>query len=469
MSNCSNINISEKNIEKRFAVLCFDGEDDIDGEKINIINNSRENVLHAEVENIKGKINVLYDITDKVTIEEYLGDKILTVSEFSSILLKVLKELKKIEGTEFKGFSVVDTRSIYIDRYVQTPYFICIPNKTVDEAELEDEISKFIKKLILDVVRIDDRENFISKILNFLRKETFKINEFEEFLNEYAQGQALNEDKSEFKNEKLLNIEADKKKPVINKNSVSSEEISPKTEIIGSKERETEDKGNKENKYIEGIIKAQKSKMMRLNAKYILIILALQFIAILGIFSVAFFFKDQGYLIKSILISIFLGMDLIITLLLILNLSKKKSAYKVKVASKSTENIRSITASNTNNIKMSKREIVSEMSYSTQMIGEEYPYLAQNENGVVQKIYINKDSFKIGRLLEFVDYASDNKAVGKIHAEIRKINSEYYIMDLNSKNGTYINDKRLEVNELYKIKENDSIKLANSSYVFRFN
>lgn len=466
MDNYSKINISKKSIEKNFAVLSFNDEADIDEEKINIINNSGENLLHAEVENIEGKINILYDITDKITIEEYLKEKILMVSEFSNILLKILKELKKIDSTKLRGFCLVDSRSIYIDKYLQAPHFICIPTKAHEEAELDSEFLRFTKKLIVDVVEIDDRENFISKVLNFLRKKAFSISEFEEFLNEYAQDKALNQDENELKKEKIFNVEADKKEPAIKKTYGTSKELNPKTEIIASNEKKVEDK---ENKYVEDIIRAQKNKIGIINAKYILLIFVLQFIAASGVIFVVLFFKDEGYLIKSILISVFLGIDLILTLLLILTLSNKKNAYKVKVASKSTENIRNITASNTNNIKMSKREIVSEMSYSTQIIGEEYPYLAQNENGVVQKIYINKSSFKIGRLPEFVDYVSDNKAVGKMHAEIRKINSEYYIMDLNSKNGTYINDKKLESNELYKIKENDSIKLANSSYVFRFN
>ncbi|WP_234121610.1 FHA domain-containing protein [Clostridium hydrogenum] len=464
MDNYPNINISEKSIEKKFAVLSFDNAENIDEEKISIINSEKENLLHVEVENVKEKINILYDITNKITFEEYLKDKVLRVSEFSNILLQILRKLKEVETTKLKGFSFFDSKSIYIDRYSENIYFICIPLKADGNFELAYEFSRLIKTLIVEVVRIDDRENFISKILNILRKKVFNIDEFEELLKKYSKDEI--ENKVEVEEEQLLKHENYKEEPIITQAPELSETVNPKTEIIVNSDIRTEDK---ENNYIKDIIKMKKTRIRRLNIRYALIILALQLVAAAGVFSVVLFFDNQEYLIESIIISLILGMDLILTLILILNLSNKKRAYEVKAASKSTENIRNITAKNTNSIKLSKREIVSEMSYSTQIIEEEYPYLAQNKNGVVQKIYINKDVFKIGRLDEFVDYVSDNKAVGKMHAEIRKINSEYYIKDLNSKNGTYINNKRLESNELYKIKENDVIKFADSSYAFRLN
>lgn len=468
MDNCSNINISEKSIEKKFAVLTFDDWENIDEEKVDIINSSKANLLRVEVENRKEKIDVLYDITNKITLEEYLKDKILKVNEFSNVLLEVLRELKKIETTKLKGFSFLDSKSVYVDIYSGDPYFICLPIKTPRKLQLSDEFSKFTKMLIIDAARIDDRENFISKVLNFLREKAFGIDEFEELLRKYSQDKAANMSKVEVEKEQPINIKSFKKEPVVHKVLKQDQDdmINPRTEIIKC---DAEKRDDKENSYVKDIIKTRKIKIRRLNVKYGLIISAIQLAAAAGVFSVIFFFRDQGYLIESIIISVILGIDLILALFLILNLSSKKRAYEAKVASKNTENIRSITAKNTNNIKMSKREIVSQMSYSTQIIEEEYPYLVENKNGIVEKIYINKDIFKIGRLDELVDYVSDNKAVGKMHAEIRKINSEYYIKDLNSKNGTYINNKRLESNELYKIKENDSIKFADSSYAFRLN
>ncbi len=78
------------------------------------------------------------------------------------------------------------------------------------------------------------------------------------------------------------------------------------------------------------------------------------------------------------------------------------------------------------------------------------------------------DNFMLGRLKEKVDYVVDNRAVGKIHACIRTRNGKYYIVDLNSKNGTFINGIRIESNIEYEIKDKDEISLANIEFTFIF-
>jgi len=65
-----------------------------------------------------------------------------------------------------------------------------------------------------------------------------------------------------------------------------------------------------------------------------------------------------------------------------------------------------------------------------------------------------------------VDYISQNNAVGKVHAEIISRDGRYFVKDLNSKNGTFVNGVRIAANTEYEIKNNDKITFANSEYVF---
>ena len=53
-----------------------------------------------------------------------------------------------------------------------------------------------------------------------------------------------------------------------------------------------------------------------------------------------------------------------------------------------------------------------------------------------------------------------------MHAEIIFKNGEYYIKDLNSRNGTYINGERINSNIEYKIEDKDKIDFANGKYTF---
>lgn len=83
-----------------------------------------------------------------------------------------------------------------------------------------------------------------------------------------------------------------------------------------------------------------------------------------------------------------------------------------------------------------------------------------------EKIIIEKDSMLLGRLKDSVDYVIQNKAIGKIHAEIIKKDESYFIIDLNSVNGTYVNDKRILCNTETRVNNGDRVTLANEAYTF---
>ena len=94
------------------------------------------------------------------------------------------------------------------------------------------------------------------------------------------------------------------------------------------------------------------------------------------------------------------------------------------------------------------------------------PYLKSVKNGVSEQISINKSPFAIGRIPNQCDYICNNSTVGKIHAEILSKEGLYYLKDINSRNGTFINGKRIASNEYVQIKSNDTISFSSSSYLF---
>ena len=61
----------------------------------------------------------------------------------------------------------------------------------------------------------------------------------------------------------------------------------------------------------------------------------------------------------------------------------------------------------------------------------------------------------------------DNKTISRSHAEISKDFDSVFIRDLGSKNGTYLNGRRLIANKLYEIKNGDKIRLSNEEFMFR--
>lgn len=84
-------------------------------------------------------------------------------------------------------------------------------------------------------------------------------------------------------------------------------------------------------------------------------------------------------------------------------------------------------------------------------------------------IEINKVPFRVGKEASFVDYCiSDNTAVSRSHANIVKRGNDYFIVDTNSTNHTYVNGAMIQSNDEIKLEENTRIKFANEEFEFRF-
>ncbi|HOV25946.1 MAG TPA: FHA domain-containing protein [Pseudobacteroides sp.] len=104
-----------------------------------------------------------------------------------------------------------------------------------------------------------------------------------------------------------------------------------------------------------------------------------------------------------------------------------------------------------------------------------YPYLERksmhgsetNENDYIEKIIIDKRNFIIGRKNKAADYVCCNNFVSKSHAEIISRDGRYFVKDLGSTNGTFVNGKRIEKLLDIEIKNNDKIKFADWEYTFK--
>ena len=94
-------------------------------------------------------------------------------------------------------------------------------------------------------------------------------------------------------------------------------------------------------------------------------------------------------------------------------------------------------------------------------------YLEYFDNGIQQKLNINKSSIILGKQKSRVDYDFHENTVSKVHAEICSDSNGYYIKDCHSTNGTYINGgSRLIPEQLYQIYDGDTIRIAKIELIF---
>lgn len=75
--------------------------------------------------------------------------------------------------------------------------------------------------------------------------------------------------------------------------------------------------------------------------------------------------------------------------------------------------------------------------------------------------------FVIGRMQQCVDLALTDESVSKMHAKVEKQGDEIYLQDLNSTNGTKINDTLLGINERIKIKSGDRLTFGRITFIYQ--
>lgn len=73
----------------------------------------------------------------------------------------------------------------------------------------------------------------------------------------------------------------------------------------------------------------------------------------------------------------------------------------------------------------------------------------------------------LGKLPEAADIILPSPAVSRIHARITRKGEDYFVQDLNSRNGTCVNGQPLASQQFVQLKEQDEVRFADLSYRFR--
>ena len=89
----------------------------------------------------------------------------------------------------------------------------------------------------------------------------------------------------------------------------------------------------------------------------------------------------------------------------------------------------------------------------------------RSENPAYPSMEITGEQFLIGKKKDAVDGFIKARGISRLHGKISKEGGVYYLTDLNSTNGTFLNGGRLEVNEKARIRSGDQVGFADVKYV----
>lgn len=433
----------QNDIQNSYMVIELAPKDEIIDYQVQIMQeNPTVQLLSLHKKQIDDRIYLFYNITSKITLGQLLKRKKFNKHELLTILKSLIMALKLGNTYLLRGGSfLLDSELLYADPATLELAIAYMPI-TGDQ-----EVSAALKKWLMDLliyqaVFISASEGeFIYQLLDLLKKESFSLSELDRL---------------------VAYLAIDKSLPPV-EHSLDGIEMPIHYQ-----------KSEKSLSHIE--ILNDKPKVLLIFSQLFFIALTIVLIRFLQAHIMEFDISKAVGLTMIMLAVDFLSLKKLKLLNKRAPLSKESKKHveelrmcigqppnKQKRVSGGNTVQQSIGDANSSTGWINPREM-----YTQVLTGEEHnlPYLIAMGVDSHEKIHINKPNFIIGRVKAQADFVSKNNSVGKLHAEILYKENGYYIKDLNSRNGTYINGERIVSNVEHAIQNNDRISFANSEYKF---
>ena len=438
-------------------------EDVIDDVMIENINHNP--YLLPAFKSIDEKDIIIYYIEELIPLSDYLKKNILTLRESKNIVLHILEAFIKIRDTGLKEENVIPYLNyIYMEPKTQKIKLIYCPVFTTMKF---DGVVEVLQEFCISV-RTNDSELLLGTLLQYMNND--EIADLEEIKKSIENVE---------KNISVREVEKVVEKPV----ERMVEKVIEKTVDNGQ---------NKVMTYtvilFYGVITLGLPYVLSIfldktlvtipgTLNFFLFLLA----ALANLIYIQYFTKSNCS--EKMVITVQKPNDMVDTPL---NYEKEKNAsavlYEESKKRKASKKLKASQKKNAfGNDKLEKKsEDIFENTYETTLKDKKEffensaflkkqkkaAYLIQEgKSGIKDRIYLNRDEILLVRD-ETADLKMNDTVISKKHAKIVYRNNKYYISDLHSSNGTYLNDFRLEPHEEYELKNGNRITFGNLNYFF---
>lgn len=481
--------------------------------QIEMINNNDQNSF-LKINKVKeSNIDKLeYDVSGLESLESFFGKNPVNRDKLIKIFENITNGILEHEDYFLSNKNyLIDIKYIFINPKELDIKLVYIPVEGNINNSIENEVKRLFKEIIVDYSVMEEQNigEFIQYILNYIKSGEFKLNDISENIRNIK---LIKNDKDDVEspikaNNQNSNSKQNNPKPDISSKS-SGDNKNPDKVInkVNNKnldnnvnQKDNNQKINSQNidrSNIQNINYSPshmtKSIQNKDNNGMIIGIIVSQVVAVILIIYIFMAKIRLGFplvrytpQIKIVLVALILILDLIIVAILVISNKKSKRYMSNSPLRKEryTQNISKAVNNQADNngfvnnnynpsVNLAKREISSSTDidsdgYDTVLLDNNSAYLVIQNGDLSEKIYLTKDINKLGRLASEVDNLIQGRAVGKVHAQILVNENEYFIEDLNSKNGTFINGNRLKIGEKIKLSDGDKVSLANVHLIFK--
>lgn len=395
--------------------------------------NRMERLVQFDLKNINGYAYCYYNITSKLALSFFLKRRRLLRNEFVKMLADMARTIVDSSGYLLSGSGfLLDSDYIYINPENLEIAMAYVPINV--DGDAGKAFKEFILELILQLADIeeDGSDNFLQRILTFVRNDLFNFSDFLKMLDSMLfSGDAPEaEIRDRFEAPVAVAVEW--------KNTDTDKKI----EFTG----------------VKPVVIAFLSQLAIAAA----VLIVVKYIKLPG---------GNLFVNYLALILIVAAIDIII-----LKNVLKGVKFNINAGAPGNDAEESRFADifeSSGDIKKPEENTVIKVkpaaSSKTVLLGsinQEFPIFKSRGTPGFGDITVDKPDFIIGRLKEQVDFVSTNAAVGKIHAQLTKRNDVWFLKDLNSVNGTFVNDGRIASNMEHQLKNGDIVAFANCEYVF---
>ena len=413
-------------------------------------NNRITGLLSMTYTQMDTKKYLKYNITSKVTIEQFF-ERGVNKEKLTRCLSNILAAVSNAEDYMIELCDlIIDIKYIYVDIRNCDIDIICVP---IAENKTDCNLEMFVKNIVF-TSKFDQTENcdYVAKIISYLNSGAFSASEFKKVLDEILNGDerrnAPADNNPVIKREKQAEpvLPSETIVDASRLESLEERQVIPAVNIPQSQVKPEADKEKKEKKSLFGFLKKNKEPKTEKKPDK----------------------KAKGMSVPGMVIP---GQESDIMVLqpeepmvipgsqlnpIQQQLQPRKQANYTQIDGNFGETtVLGIDGMGETTV----LGLDSMESYRTRA------YLIRIKNQ--EKKYIDKEIYRIGKENSFVDYfIGDNTAISRSHANVITKGMEYFIIDMNSKNHTYVNGIMIQPNVETKIEPGTTLRLADEEFVF---
>ena len=443
--------------------LILYGEDEINTDSYQVrmlVGNVIPSLLKCRIQGMDGRFLVYFDITSKQALSVLYEEKKMGVEDLRLIFGGFVKAME--DAAEYlmnPGQFIISPEYIYTDIEKQEIYFCMMPGY---EKDIKEQF-QFLTEYILPKIDHQDQDAVILGYGVYKRamEDSFHLEHIKEELYKTQGQQGTTTTKAE-----QMKTESEQRQ--------ESEDFNP------------EEEGFWENEEInqEFVRDGEKSKRLSLPQKTGVIVLAA--ILLCGIAAITLM-GYLPYLETGTILGIIIVLVACVMLFVYVSKIKKKPGELRQGREEERDKPKGITGKvptdqtdqSQNTIKSVVKSTNKPVVKSSQLhadYGETVVLsagavsgpasLVSKEPGELATIYLNEDLTVIGKLETACDAVISLPTVSRIHAKIRKKEENYFLSDMNSRNGTSVNGRLLRPDEEYQLEPEDEVDFAQARYIF---